>query len=169
MRLAFVLEVVLVRMSLTAQSTALIERSFCALADEIRKGKFASLPQAFERDVRFYFSNDSVHKVPDDASFGNAVKFWPISPRGLKWKLFASRIETQMKFQDTEHYRSLPTVDNRKFIRHIESASDSPSSIFLEPHDFRDVKEYLDLKDTIGNFYFWDDNLKRPAKLLLIS
>jgi hypothetical protein len=164
MRLAFVLEVVLVRMSLTDQSTALIERSFCALADEIRKGKFASLPQAFERDVRFYFSNDSVHKVPDDASFGRGVKFAQISPRGLKWKLFASRIETQMKFQDTEHYRSLPSVDDRKFIRHVESASDSPSSIFLRQHDFRDVKEYLDLKDTIGNFYFWDDNLKRPAK-----
>ena len=164
MRLAFVLEVVLVRMSLTDQSTALIERSFCALADAIRKGQFASLPQAFERDVRFYFSNDSVHKVPDDASFGHGVKFAQISPRGVKWKLFASRIETQMKFQDTEHYRSLPAVDDRKFIRHVESASDSPSSIFLRQHDFRDVKEYLDLKDTIGNFYFWDDNLERAAK-----
>jgi hypothetical protein len=164
MRLAFVLEVVLVRMSLTDQSTALIERSFCALADAIRKGQFASLPQAFERDVRFYFSNDSVHKVPDDSSFERGVKFAQITPRGQKWKLFALRIETQMKFQDTEHYRSLPPVDDRKFIRYIESASDSPSSIFLRQHGFRDVKEYADLKDTIGNFYFWDDNLERPAK-----
>lgn len=164
MRLAFVLEVVLVRMSLTDQSTALIERSFCALADAIRKGQFASLPQAFERDVRFYFSNDSVHKVPDDSSFERGVKFAQITPRGQKWKLFALRIEMQMKFQETEHYRSLPSVDERKFIRYIESASDSPSSIFIRQHGFRDVKEYSDLKDTIGNFYFWDDNLKRPEK-----
>jgi hypothetical protein len=164
MRLAFVLEVVLVRMSLTDQSTALIERSFCTLAESIRKGQFATLPQAFERDVRFYFSNDSVHKVPDDSSFERGVKFAQITPRGQKWKLFALRIEMQMKFQDTEHYRSLPPVDERKFIRYIESASDSPSSIFLRQHGFRDVKEYSDLKDTIGNFYFWDDNLERAAK-----
>ena len=164
MRLAFVLEVVLLRMSLTDQSTALIERSFCTLADAIRGGQFASLPQAFERDVRFYFSNDSVHKVPDDSSFERAVKFAQITPRGQKWKLFALRIETQMKFPKTEHYRSLPSVDERKFIRYIESPSDSPSSIFIRQHGFRDVKEYSDLKDTIGNFYFWDENLERAAK-----
>jgi hypothetical protein len=163
MRLAFVLEVVLVRMSLTDQSTALIERSFCALADAIRKGQFASLPQAFERDVRFYFSNDSVHKVPDDPSFERGVKFTQISSRGDKWKLFALRIETQMKFPKTEQYRSLPSVDERKFIRYIESPSDSPSSIFIRQHGFRDVKEYSDLKDTIGNFYFWDENLERAS------
>lgn len=163
MRLAFVLEVVLLRMSLTDQSTALIERSFCTLADSIRKGQFSSLPQAFERDVRFYFSNDSVHKVPDDSSFERAVKFAQITPRGQKWKLFALRIETQMKFPKTEHYRSLPSVDERKFIRYIESASDSPSSIFIRQHGFRDVKEYSDLKDTIGNFYFWDENLERAS------
>jgi hypothetical protein len=151
-------------MSLTDQSTALIERSFCALADAIRKGQFASLPQAFERDIRFYFSNDSVHKVPDDSSFERGVKFAQITPRGDKWKLFALRIETEMKFDKTEHYRSLTPVDERKFIRYIESASDSPTSIFLKQHGFRDVKEYSDFKDTIGNFYFWDDNLERPAK-----
>ena len=164
MRLAFVLEVVLVRMSVTDQSTALIERSFCTLAESIRKGQFATLPQAFERDVRFYFSNDSVHKVPDDASFERGVNFAQASSRGDKWKLFALRIEMEMKFPKTEHYRSLPPVDERKFIRYIESASESPTSIFLKQHGFRDVKEYSDLKDTIGNFYFWDEKLKRPAK-----
>jgi hypothetical protein len=164
MRLSFVLEVVLVRMSLTDQSTALIERSFCTLAESIRKGQFATLPQAFERDVRFYFSNDSVHKVPDDSSFERGVKFAQASSRGDKWKLFALRIEMEMKFPKTEHYRSLPPVDERKFLRYIESASDSPTSIFLRQHGFRDVKEYSDLKDTIGNFYFWDDNLERAAK-----
>lgn len=164
MRLAFVLEVVLVRMSLTDQSTALIERSFCTLAESIRKGQFATLPQAFERDVRFYFSNDSVHKVPDEATFERGLKFAQASSRGDKWKLFALRIEMEMKFPKSEHYRSLPPVDERKFIRYIESASDSPTSIFLKQHGFRDVKEYSDLKDTIGNFYFWDEKLKRPAK-----
>jgi hypothetical protein len=163
MRLSFVLEVVLVRMSLTDQSTALIERSFCTLAESIRKGQFATLPQAFERDIRFYFSNDSVHKVPDDSSFERGVKFAQISSRGDKWKLFALRIEMEMKFPKTEHYRSLPPVDERKFIRYIESASDSPTSIFLKQHGFRDVKEYSDLKDTIGNFYFWDEKLKRAS------
>lgn len=164
MRLAFVLEVVLVRMSLTDQSTALIERSFCTLAESIRKGQFATLPRAFERDVRFYFSNDSVHKVPDDSSFERGVKFAQASSRGDKWKLFALRIEMEMKFPKTDHYRSLPPVDERKFIRYIESASDSPTSIFIKQHGFRDVKEYSDLKDTIGNFYFWDEKLKRAAK-----
>ena len=164
MRLAFVLEVVLVRMSLTDQSTALIERSFCALADTIRKGQFASLPQAFERDVRFYFSNDSVHKVPDDPSFERGVKFTQISSRGDKWKLFALRIETEMKFEKTAHYRSLLAVGERKFLRHIESTSENPTSIFLNQHGFRDAKEYSELKDTIGNFYFWDENLQRAAK-----
>ena len=164
MRLAFVLEVVLVRMSLADQSTALIERSFCALADAIRRGQFALLPQAFERDVRFYFSNDSVHKVPDDSSFERGVKFAQISSRGDKWKLFALRIETEMKFEKTDHYRSLLAVGERKFLRHIESTSENPTSIFLNQHGFRDVKEYSDLKDTIGNFYFWDENLQRAAK-----
>lgn len=163
MRLAFVLEVVLVRMSLTDQSTALIERSFCTLAESIRKGQFATLPQAFERDVRFYFSNDSVHKVPEDSSFERGVKFAQASSRGDKWKFFALRIEMEMKFPQIEHYRSLPPVDERKFIRYIESASDSPTSIFLKQHGFRDVKEYSDLKDTIGNFYFWDEKLKRAS------
>jgi hypothetical protein len=164
MRLSFVLEVVLVRMSLTDQSTALIERSFCTLAESIRKGQFATLPQAFERDIRFYFSNDSVHKVPDDSSFERGVKFAQISSRGDKWKLFALRIEMEMKFPKTEHYRSLPPVDERKFLRHIESTSENPTSIFLNQHGFRDVKEYSELKDTIGNFYFWDENLQRAAK-----
>jgi len=164
MRLAFVLEVILVRMSLTDQSTALIERSFCALADAIRKGQFASLPQAFERDVRFYFSNDSVHKVPDDSSFERGVKSATISARGDKWKLFALRIEMEMKFCGTQHYKSLPSVDERKFERYIEAASEAPTSIFLSQHDFRDAKEYVDLKDSIGNFYFWDEKLKRPSK-----
>jgi hypothetical protein len=133
------------------------------LAESIRKGQFATLPQAFERDIRFYFSNDSVHKVPDDSSFERGVKFAQISSRGDKWKLFALRIEMEMKFPKTEHYRSLPPVDERKFIRYIESASDSPTSIFLKQHGFRDVKEYSDLKDTIGNFYFWDEKLKRAS------
>ena len=163
MRLAFVLEVVLVRMSLADQSTALIERSFCALADAIRKGQFASLPQAFERDVRFYFSSDSVHKVPDDASFERGVKFAQISSRGDKWKLFALRIEMEMKFPKTEHYRSLPPVDERRFIRYIESTSENPTSIFLKQNGFRDAKDYSDIKDTIGNFYFWDERLKRSS------
>ena len=164
MRLAFVLEVVLVRMSLTGQSTALIERSFCSLADSIRKGQFATLPQAFERDVRFYFKNESVHKLPDDQSFERGVQFAPITSRGDKWKLFALRIETELKFPKIEHYKSLPSVDERKFIRYIESASESPTSIFLNQHGFRDAKDYADLKDTIGNFYFWDEKLKRAAK-----
>ena len=164
MRLSFVLEVVLVRMSLTDQSTALIERSFCTLAESIRKGQFATLPQAFERDVRFYFKNQSVHKLPDDQSFGRGVQFAPISSRGDKWKLFALRIETEMKFPGIEHYRSLPSVDERKFLRYIESASESPTTIFLNEHGFRDSKDYTDLKDTIGNFFFWDEKLKRPAK-----
>ncbi len=164
MRLAFVLEVVLVRMSLTDQSTALIERSFCTLAESIRKGQFATLPQAFERDVRFYFKNQSVHKLPDDQSFERGVQFSPITSRGDKWKLFALRIETEMKFPQIEHYKSLPSVDERKFIRYIESASESPTSIFLNQHGFRDAKDYADLRDTIGNFYFWDEKLKRAAK-----
>lgn len=164
MRLSFVLEVVLVRMSLTDQSTALIERSFCTLAESIRKGQFATLPQAFERDVRFYFKNQSVHKLPDDQSFERGVQFSPITSRGDKWKLFALRIETELKFPKIEHYKSLPSVDERKFIRYIESASESPTSIFLNQHGFRDSKDYTDLKDTIGNFYFWDEKLKRPAK-----
>lgn len=164
MRLAFVLEVVLVRMSLTDQSTALIERSFCSLAESIRRGQFATLPEAFERDVRFYFKNESVHKLPDDQSFGRGVQFAPITSRGDKWKLFALRIETEMKFPGTEHYKSLPSVDERKFLRYIESASESPTSIFLNQHGFRDSKDFTDLKDTIGNFYFWDEKLKRPAK-----
>jgi hypothetical protein len=164
MRLAFVLEVVLVRMSLTGQSTALIERSFCTLAESIRKGQFATLPQAFDRDVRFYFKNQSVHKLPDDQSFERGVQVAPITSRGDKWKLFALRIEIEMKFPGAEHYKSLPAVDERKFIRYIESDSDSPTSVFLKPHGFRDAKEYFDLKDTIGNFYFWDEKLKRAAK-----
>ena len=164
MRLSFVLEVVLVRMSLTDQSTALIERSFCTLAESIRKGQFATLPQAFERDVRFYFKNQSVHKLPDDQSFERGVQFSPITSRGDKWKLFALRIETELKFPKIEHYKSLPSVDERKFIRYIESASESPTSIFLNQHGFRDAKDYADLKDTIGNFYFWDEKLKRAAK-----
>lgn len=164
MRLAFVLEVVLVRMSLTNQSTALIERAFCSLAESIRKGQFATLPQAFERDVRFYFTNQSVHKLPDDQSFERGVQFAQITSRGDKWKLFALRIEMEMKFPGTEHYKSLPSVDERKFLRYIESASESPTSIFLNEHWFRDSKDYTDLKDTIGNFYFWDEKLKRPAK-----
>ena len=164
MRLAFVLEVVLVRMSLTDQSTALIERSFCSLAESIRKGQFATLPQAFERDVRFYFKNQSVHKLPDDQSFERGVQFAPITSRGDKWKLFALRVETEMKFPGTEHYKSLPSVDERKFLRYIESASESPTSIFLNQYGFRDSKDYTDLKDTIGNFYFWDEKLKRRAK-----
>jgi hypothetical protein len=68
-----------------------------------------------------------------------------------------------MKFPGTEHYKSLPPVDERKFIRYIESASESPTSIFLNEHRFRDAKDYVDLKDTIGNFYFWDENLNRPS------
>ncbi len=164
MRLAFVLEVVLVRMSLTGQSTALIERSFCTLAESIRKGQFATLPQAFERDVRFYFKNQSIHKLPDDQSFERGVQVAPITSRGDKWKLFALRIEIEMKFPGAEHYKSLPAVDERKFIRYIESDSESPTSVFLKPHGFRDSKDYFDLKDTIGNFYFWDEKLKRAAK-----
>jgi hypothetical protein len=164
MRLAFILEAVLVRMSLVDQSTALIERSFCTLAEYIRKGQFASLPQAFDRDIRFYFQNQSVHKTPNDQSFERGVQFTSITSRGDKWKLFASRIETEMKFPGAEHYKSPPSVDERKFLRYIESDSESPTSIFLKPHGFRDAKEYFDLRDTIGNFYFWDERLKRAAK-----
>jgi hypothetical protein len=87
-----------------------------------------------------------------------------MSTRGDKWKLFLLRLEMEMKFPGTEHYRSLPSSDERKVERHIESTSDLPTSIFLRDHDFDDAREYANLKDTIGNFYFWDVKLKAPSK-----
>jgi hypothetical protein len=168
MRLAFILEVVLVRMSITGQSTALIDRSFCTLAEKIRLGSFSSLPSAFERDIKQYFVSGpgigSVHTIPDDASFSRALQSVCISPRGDKWKLFALRIELEMKFPGTPHYKNIPSVDKRKFERHIDADSDVPGSIFLNQHGFKDVREYHDYCDTIGNFYFYDIDLKRFSK-----
>ena len=167
MRLAFVLEVVLIRMSLTEQSTAFIEKSFCTLAERIRSGQFATLPTAFERDVRFYFSsgsaNGSIHRVPDDETFMRRVERASVSPKSEKWKLFALRLECEMKFPGIEHYKSLPPLDERKLERCIESSSEPPTSIFLRDYGFRDLRDYEDLKDSLGNFYFWDPKLKKPS------
>ncbi len=168
MRLAFILEVVLVRMSITGQSTALIERSFCTLSEKIRSGVFSLLPSAFERDVKHYFTggpgSGSIHRMPDDATFRRAVQSVAISSRGDKWKLFALRIETEMKFPNTVHFKSVPCIDRRKLERHIDFKSDAPSTFVLRQYGFTDGKDYADYCDTIGNFYFFDLQTNRHSK-----
>jgi len=168
-RLAFALEVVLVRMSICGQSTSMIDKSFATLAEKIGDGELDAQPDSFSQALRQFFLNapnsGSPHIVASDSAFESHLCSAEISAKGRKWKLFVARIANEMQFPGTAQFKHIPVIGNTTLGLHIDYDGPEPSRSLLAAHGYATVKEYKDAVASLGNLFVVDKASGEAARI----
>jgi len=148
-RVGFVLESVFVRMSICAQTTNSIDKSFSELAILLGKDAFGTDPLQIENGVRLFFT-DASHQIPPDDVFITSLLHTSIEPGSRKWKAFFIRLGAGM--------RRGPDLLYRDDIDPSEVDLDYLSPVFAEPSrteyfrmGYSDAIQYSQGVKMIGN------------------
>jgi len=152
-RVGFVLETVLVRMSVCGQTTNTLEKSVSDLAISIRKGTLGMDPDTLEKEVRKFFQRQQVN-VPRDQVFKTMfVSSIVEKGRNKKWLPIFYRLNYALKFPGARGsiYADTPNFTGWK-AEPVKVPLESPSTSYCKELGFRNGQDYLAAVSSPGNF-----------------
>ena len=152
-RVGYVLESVLVRMSVAGQTTNVLEKSISDLAIKIRAGDLGLGADMLESNVRKFFQQQHLG-IPTDALFKSAFVSSSLEEgKSRKWLPIFYRLNYALKYPN-----SIPTMfkDNPDFgdwaIRCVRPPFDAPALSHCRDLGFKGVNDYLASLNSPGNF-----------------
>jgi hypothetical protein len=152
-RVGFVLETVLVRMSVCGQTTNTLEKSVSDLAISIRKGTLGMDPDTLEKEVRKFFQRQQVN-VPRDQVFKTLFVSSVVEKgRNKKWLPIFYRLNYALKFPGARRsiYTDTPNFTGWK-AEPVKIPLESPSTSYCKELGFRNGQDYLAALSSPGNF-----------------
>jgi uncharacterized protein with ParB-like and HNH nuclease domain len=152
-RVGYVLESVLIRMSVCGQTTNVLERSVSDLAISIRKGSLGMDPDTLEKEVRKFFQRQQMN-VPRDQAFKTLFLSSVVEKgRNKKWLPIFYRLNYALKFPGARGsiYADTPNFSGWK-IEPVKVPLESPSNAYCKELGFRNGQDYLAAVSSPGNF-----------------
>jgi hypothetical protein len=152
-RVGYVLETVLVRMSVAGQTTNVLEKSISDLAIKIRAGELGLGADMLEANVRKFFQQQHLG-IPSDALFASAFVSSSLEGgKSRKWLPIFYRLNRALMYPNS---LSAMFKDNPDFgewtIRSVRPPFESPSLSHCRDLGFKGVNDYLASLNSPGNF-----------------
>ena len=152
-RVGYVLETVLVRMSVAGQTTNVLEKSVSDLAIKIRAGELGMGADMLEAKVRKFFQQQHLG-IPTDALFSSAFVSSSLEGgKSRKWLPIFYRLNRGLKYPN-----SIASMfkDNPDFadwtIRSVRAPFEAPALSHCKDLGFKGVNDYFASLNSPGNF-----------------
>jgi hypothetical protein len=152
-RVGYVLESVLVRMSIAGQTTNVLEKSISDLSLKIRSGELGLGPDMLEAGVKKFFQQQHL-AIPGDDLFAAAFVSSSLDgAKSRKWIPLFYRLNYALKFPGSVKtmFKDDPDYSGWK-IRCVREPFESPSSSHCKDLGFKGVNDYLSALNSPGNF-----------------
>ena len=152
-RVGYILETVLVRMSVAGQTTNVLEKSISDLAIKIRAGEGGLGADMLEAYVQKFFQQQYLG-IPNDALFTSAFVSSSLEGgKSRKWLPIFYRLNRALKYPNSI---AAMFKDNPDFtdwiIRSVRSPFEAPTLPHCRDLGFRGVNDYLASLNSPGNF-----------------
>ena len=152
-RVGYVLETVLVRMSVAGQTTNVLEKSISDLSLKIRTGELGLGADMLEANVRKFFQQQHLG-IPTDALFISAFVCSSLEGgKSRKWLPIFYRLNRALKYPNS---LSAMFKDNPDFgewtIRSVRPPFEAPNLSHCRDLGFKGVNDYLASLNSPGNF-----------------
>lgn len=152
-RVGYVLETVLVRMSVAGQTTNVLEKSISDLSLKIRTGELGLGADMLEANVRKFFQQQHLG-IPTDALFISAFVCSSLEGgKSRKWLPIFYRLNRALKYPNS---LSAMFKDNPDFgewtVRSVRPPFEAPSLSHCRDLGFKGVNDYLASLNSPGNF-----------------
>lgn len=152
-RVGYVLETVLVRMSVAGQAANVLEKSISDLSLKIRTGEFGLGADMLEANVRKFFQQQHLG-IPTDALFISAFVCSSLEGgKSRKWLPIFYRLNRALKYPNS---LSAMFKDNPDFgewtVRSVRPPFEAPSLSHCRDLGFKGVNDYLASLNSPGNF-----------------
>ncbi len=158
-RVGYVLESVLMRMSVCGQTTNTLEKSVSDLAISIRNGSMGMDPESLEKEVRKFFQRQQLSVPRDQAFKAMFVSSVVEKGRNKKWVPVFYRLNYALKFPGA---RSNIYADRPDFVgwtvEPVKVPIESPSNTYCKDLGFRNGQDYLAAVSSPGNFVVKSSN-----------
>lgn len=152
-RVGYVLETVLIRMSVAGQTTNVLEKSISDLALKIRSGDLGLGPDMLEEGVKNFFQQQHL-AIPGDELFSTAFVSSSLDgTKSKKWVPIFYRLNNALKFPGAikSMFKDDPDYSGWQ-IRCVREPFESPSSNHCKDLGFRGVNDYISALNSPGNF-----------------
>ena len=152
-RVGYVLETVLVRMSVAGQTTNVLEKSVSDLAIKIRAGELGMGADMLEANVRKFFQQQHLG-IPTDALFSSAFVSSSLEGgKSRKWLPIFYRLNRGLKYPNSI---AAMFKDNPDFgdwtIRSVRPPFEAPTLSHCKDLGFKGVNDYFASLNSPGNF-----------------
>lgn len=152
-RVGYVLESVLVRMSVAGQTTNVLEKSISDLSLKIRAGELGMGPDMLEAGVKKFFQQQHL-AIPGDDLFAAAFVSSSLDgSKSRKWLPIFYRLNYALKFPGSIKtiFKDDPDYSGWQ-IRCVREPFESPSSSHCKDLGFKGVNDYTAALNSPGNF-----------------
>ena len=152
-RVGYILESVLVRMSVAGQTTNVLEKAISDLAIKIRTGELGMGPDMLEEKVRSFFQQQHLG-IPTDSLFTSAFVSSSLEGgKSRKWLPIFYRLNRALKYPNSI---SAMFKDNPDFadwtICSVRAPLEAPSASHCKDLGFKGINDYLASLNSPGNF-----------------
>jgi hypothetical protein len=152
-RVGFVLETVLVRMSVAGQTTNVLEKSISDLAIKIRNGELGMGPDMLETNVRKFFQQQHLG-IPSDSVFASTFVSSSLDgSKSRKWVPIFYRLNWTIKYPNSvaTAYKENPDY-SRWEIFSVRPPLEAPTLNHCKDLGFKGVNDYLAALNSPGNY-----------------
>jgi hypothetical protein len=162
-RVGYVLESVLVRMSVAGQTTNVLEKSISDLSLKIRSGELGLGPDMLEEGVKKFFQQQHL-AIPGDSLFSAAFVSSSVDgAKSKKWVPIFYRLNYALKFPGSikAMFKDDPDYSSWK-IRCVREPFESPSTSHCRDLGFKGINDYAAALNSPGNFVVDTDDVGNP-------